>query len=167
MYRRTGIRLVLVLVLGLGVTTLYAKEVVGWVERVQLYPGGINVRAKMDSGAKTSSLHCECITPVERDGEDWVSFTVRNVEGEVIRLEKPVLRVAKIKRHFGESQERYVIRLGICLGSVYREEEVTLVDRSGFNYPMLIGRNFLKGDFLIDPDQTFTLKGRCKAPPGK
>jgi len=139
----------------------YAKEVVGWVENAMIYPGKILIKSKIDTGAKTSSLNCQCITPVKRNGEDWVSFSVKNYKGEITMIEKPIARIAKIKRHFGEQQERYVVRLGICLGKVYREEDVTLVDRSGFNYQMLIGRNFLKKDFLVDPDQTFVNKPRC------
>jgi len=145
--------------------TLFAKEVVGWVETVKIYPGGILVKAKLDTGAKTSSLDCECITPFKRDGKDWLSFSVKNHEGVIVRLEKPVTRVARIKRHFGKEQKRYVVKLGICLGTVYREAEVTLVDRSGFNYSLLVGRNFLKGDFLIDPSATFLNKPACKGAP--
>jgi len=141
---------------------VYAKEVVGWVEKALIYPGNIQIKSKIDTGAKTSSLNCQCITPVKRNGEDWVSFSVKNFNGEITMIEKPIARIAKIKRHFGEQQERYVVKLGICLGSVYREEEVTLVDRSGFNYQMLIGRNFLKKDFLVDPDRTFVNKPKCK-----
>jgi len=142
-----------------------AKEVVGWVEKAMIYPGGIQIKSKIDTGAKTSSLNCQCITPIKRNGEDWVSFSVKNFKGKITMIEKPIHRVAKIKRHFGGMQERYVVKLGICLGSVYREEEVTLVDRSGFNYQMLIGRNFIKNDFLVDPGNTFLSKPSCKNAP--
>ena len=142
-----------------------AKEVVGWVENAKVYPGGITLKSKIDSGAKTSSLHCQCITPVKRDGKEWVSFSVKNHKGEITMIEKPVDRIAKIKRHFGEEQKRYVVKLGICLGSVYREEDVTLVDRSGFNYQLLVGRNFLQSDFLIDTGSTYVNKPSCRDVP--
>ena len=145
----------------------HAKEIVGWVEKAQVYPGGIVIKAKIDSGAKTSSLNCLCITPKKRDGKEWVSFSVKNDKGDVVMIEKPIVRVATIKRHFGEQQTRYVVRLGICLGSVYREEDVTLVDRSGFNYQMLIGRNFLQNDFLIDTGETHLSKPKCSKAPKK
>jgi len=138
-----------------------AKEVVGWVENVKVYPGNIEIKSKIDSGAKTSSLNCQCITPIKRNNEDWVSFSVKNSKGKVVHFEKPILRIAKIRRFFGKSQERFVVKLGICLGSVYREEEVTLMDRTGFNYQMLIGRNFTRNDFLIDPGRTFTTNPVC------
>jgi hypothetical protein len=147
--------------------TADAKEVVGWVENAKVYPGGVTIKSKIDSGAKTSSLNCQCITPVKRDGRDWVSFSVKNHKGEITMIEKPIDRIARIKRHFGEQQERYVVKLGICLGSVYREEDVTLVDRSGFNYQLLVGRNFLRGDFLIDTGNTYINKPSCKDAPRK
>jgi len=142
-----------------------AKEVVGWVENAVIYPGGVSIKAKVDTGAKTSSLDCGCITPFKRDGKDWLSFSVKNQQGDMVRLEKPVKRIAKIKRHFGKDQKRYVVMLGVCLGSVYREAEVTLVDRSGFNYALLIGRNFLQDDFLVDPSATFRNTPNCKDTP--
>ena len=144
---------------------VWAKQVVGWVENVKVYPGGVMVKAKLDTGAKTSSLDCECITPFKRDGKDWLSFSVKNHLGEIVRLEKPVVRIAHIKRHFGKEQVRYVVKLGLCLGSVYREADVTLVDRTGFNYSLLVGRNFLKHDFLIDPSATFLNQPDCKGAP--
>ena len=157
--------LVLAILVFAAALTANAKEVVGWVENAKVYPGGVQIKAKIDSGAKTSSLNCQCITPVKRNGKNWVSFTVKNYRGDIIRIEKPVYRIAKIKRHFGEQQERYVVKLGVCLGSVYREGDVTLVDRSGFNYQMLIGRNFMKNDFLIDTGSTFVNKPSCKDAP--
>lgn len=143
----------------------WAKQVVGWVEKVKVYPGGVTVKAKLDTGAKTSSLDCACITPFKRDGKQWLSFSIKNHRGDIVRLEKPVTRIARIKRHFGKEQVRYVVRLGICLGSVYREADVTLVDRTGFNYYLLVGRNFLKDGFLIDPSRTFLRQPRCPEAP--
>lgn len=140
----------------------FSQQVVGWVEKVSIHPGNLVLKAKIDSGAKTTSLHCECISIAERDGKKWVSFTVTNDKGEQIRLEREVQRIAKIKRHFGESQERAVITMGVCLANVYKEVEVNIVDRSGLNYAMLIGRNFLAGDFLIDSSNTYTQKPRCQ-----
>jgi len=84
----------------------------------------------------------------ERDGQTWVRFDVVNKKEERATIELPLLRQATIKRHFGKRQYRHVVMLGICLGSVYKETQVTLVDREGFLYDMLLGRSFLKGDFI-------------------
>jgi hypothetical protein len=140
---------------------VHAKEVVGWVEKVIIYPGELVVKAKIDSGAKTSSLNCKCYNFFERDGKEWVKFTVVNFEGETTELEKPVVRIAKIKRHYGDKQERPVVKLGLCLANTYKETEFTLIDRSGLNYQVLVGRQFLEDAFLIDPGESFTRKPEC------
>jgi hypothetical protein len=141
---------------------VHAKEVVGWVEKVQIFPGELVVKAKIDSGAKTSSLNCKCYNFFERDGKEWVKFTVVNWEGDTTELEQPLVRIAKIKRHYGEKQERPVVKLGLCLANIYKETEFTLIDRSGLNYQVLVGRQYLEDEFLIDPGESFTRKPACK-----
>jgi len=140
------------------------KEMVGWVEKVRIYPGNLLVEARIDTGADTSSLHCDCITSSERNGEKWVSFIVETLDGRPILMEQKVVRMAKIKRHLGEVQERMVIKLGVCLGTTYKETEVTVVDRSGLTYPMLVGRDFLEGHFLVDPSVSYKTTPQCKVP---
>lgn len=138
-----------------------AKQLVGWVENVRIHPGDILVRAKLDTGAKTSSLNCECQQMFSRDGEQWVRFTLTNYKGKSVELERKIHRVARIKRHEGGPQERIVVMLGICLGEIYKEAEVNLIDRTGFNYQLLVGRSFLKDDFVVDPSSTYTVTPRC------
>lgn len=142
-----------------------AKEVVGWIEHVKVYPGGVRVAAKVDTGAQTSSVDCHCITPIERNGKDYVRFTLHGVSGKIEQFEKPVVRIARVKQHNADSQRRYVVRLGICLGNSYREGEVTLTDRGNFKYPILVGRNFLGHDFLVDPSAKYLAEPRCKDVP--
>ena len=149
----------------LGPTDVSAKEVVGWVEKVRIHPGGLLLKGKLDTGAKTSSLHCECSTITKHNGETWVRFAVVNYDGEKTTVEKKVERFVTIKRHFGKAHERPVVRLGICLGQTYKEAEVNLIDRTGLNYQMLIGRSFLREDFLVDPSATFLAKPECKSAP--
>ena len=141
---------------------VYAKEVIGWVENVGVSSSNAIVKAKIDTGADSSSLHCECITPYERDGEQWVKFTITDIDGQSISYEKKILRTTKVKRHFGEVQERIVVRMGICIGDQYGETDVSLVDRSGFNYSLLIGRKYLKNKFIVDPGETFMSSPQCQ-----
>ncbi|HKK14440.1 MAG TPA: RimK/LysX family protein [Gammaproteobacteria bacterium] len=137
------------------------QTVVGWVEQVRIYPGALSVRAKVDTGAKTSSLNCDCIQTFQREGKPWVRFTVTNTQGRSTSLERPVVREVIIKRHYGREQKRPVIRLGLCMAGVYKQTDVNLVDRSGFNYQMLIGRRFLQQDFIVNPSRTFLTKPAC------
>jgi hypothetical protein len=138
------------------------KVVVGWLEKVYISPGNLIVRAKLDTGAKTSSLTALNLVSFIRDSEPWVRFDVADKSGQRITLEQKVHRVTRIKRHGGEPQTRVVIRMSICLGNSLREAEFTLVDRTGFNYPMLLGRNFLAGSYFVDASAKFTMKPQCE-----
>ena len=141
-----------------------AAEVVGWLEKVVVQADGVSLlmKAKMDSGAKTASIHANAYQLFEKDGQKWVRFKVANFEGKAIDFERPVVRTAKIKRHFGEYQERPVVMLGLCLDNIYVETEVNLVDREGLNYKLLVGRKYLAGNFLIDSGNTFIVEPRCE-----
>jgi hypothetical protein len=140
----------------------YSREVIGWVENVGVSPLNVIVKAKIDTGADSSSLHCDCINKFMRDGESWISFMLTDVDGKQVVVEKKLLRKVKVKRHFGDAQRRDVIRLGVCIGSHYEETDVSLVDRTGLNYSMLIGRKFLRGNFLVDPSATFATSPNCR-----
>lgn len=137
------------------------KMVVGWLEKARISPGNLLVRAKLDTGAKTCSLGVHSLAEFTRHGEQWVRFDVKNKYGDKITLEKKVQRLVRIKRHGVELQNRPVILLGICLGYLYKEIEVNLVDRTDFNYPMLIGRSFMAGNFIVDPSAKFTSPPTC------
>lgn len=150
-----------ILILPVGVLPA-EKQVVGWVEHVTIYPGSLKIKAKLDTGAKNSSLNAASMQEIQRNGESWIRFHVTNWKGRIQSFEQKVVRTAQIKEHKGKSQERNVLRIGICLGNIFKEVEVNLVDRSNFNYQLLIGRSFLKNSFIIDPSKTFTVKPDCK-----
>ena len=153
------------LTLALLVFTTYvgSKEVVGWVEYVVIYDDDekITVKAKIDTGAKTTSIHSREFHQFKKNGENWVKFKIINRQGDVMELEKPVVRLAKIKRHFDKKQIRPVIRLGLCVGNRYQITGVNLVDRSGLNYQLLVGREFLKNGTLVDSSITYTKDPDC------
>ena len=94
------------LMLALSCLQVVASELLraGWIEKAVLYPQGIVVHAKLDTGAKTSSLHAPDLEFITRDGKEWVRFGVTNRDIETVIIEAPVVRSATIKRHFGESQ---------------------------------------------------------------
>jgi hypothetical protein len=143
------------------------KQVVGWVEKVRIYPGDIVIRAKLDTGARNSSLQASHITEFTRNGEEWVRFEVTGRDGKTAAVESKVHRVAKIKRQDTNPERRLAIILGICLGGFYKEVEVNLVDRSDFIYHMLIGRSFMRGELIVDPSLTYTTNPICKGAPGQ
>lgn len=140
-----------------------AAELVGWLEDVRLFPGNLLVKSKVDTGAKTSSLNChDCTNVFDNTGQRWVHFSVTDVNGKTILFEKKVSRMAAIKRHFGETQFRPVVQLGICLGGVYKLSDVNLIDRRGLKYQLLIGREFLQQTHVVDPGRTFISTASCE-----
>lgn len=144
-----------------------AKQAVGWIEHAVVYPGALEYKAKLDSGAKMTSLHCKLCGTYSQDGEEWVRIEMTDRHGKKLKLDRPVLRWVSIKRHYGDSQLRPVINLGICLAGVYKETEVNLIDRQGLNYELLIGRQFLQDEFLIDSGAEFTAEPDCKVTPSE
>ncbi|WP_259055479.1 ATP-dependent zinc protease family protein [Methylohalomonas lacus] len=161
-YNRTlrfGLMAALVLGLSLSVANLQAdtniQQIYSWKENVRVYPSGLQFKAKLDSGAKTSSLHAIEIEEFERDGEEWVRFVTENHNEERETIERRLERNVKIKEHGGGVQRRPVVKMGICLGRLYKEVEVNLVDRSNFITGMLVGRTFMEDDVLIDPSTTY------------
>jgi hypothetical protein len=142
------------------------KQIVGWVEMVRLQPENLLLKAKLDTGAEYCSLDATNISQFERQGQTWVRFDVNDHHGKTTTLERPLVRMAPIKRHFGKSQRRPVIRLRVCVGKTSEETEVNLVDRTGFIYPMLVGRKFMQDHLIIDPTGKFTAEPICEEHPG-
>ncbi|MFC4993297.1 ATP-dependent zinc protease [Rubritalea tangerina] len=136
------------------VITMGEVEAIGIVEARWHYP------ARIDTGATTSSIHAEKVEAFERDGEDWVRFELVNPQekGKAKVLEKRVVRVAEIKRHGAESQKRYVVKLKARFAGREPVLEFSLADRSGYTYPLLVGRNLLRGAVVVDVSQKEVLK---------
>lgn len=164
------INLVTITVSALIIPLLYSqtvaaggKQVSGWIEKVAVGNPPFILRAKIDTGAKNSSLHAGDYQLYEKQGTEWVKFTLKNKEGASFLVDKPVKRVTQIKQKGNRpNRRRPVIEMGICMGNVYKEVEVNLADRANFNYPMLVGRSFLQGSFVVDSGQKHLLEPDCK-----
>lgn len=137
------------------------KKVVGLIEKVRVCPAAFEITAKVDTGAAHSSLDASNIVEFERNGVKWVRFDVVNHKGQKRTIESKILRMVRIKRHAQKPARAYTIKLGICLGDYYREDQVSLANRTGFNYRMLIGRSYIRGVFVVDPSLKFTTRPRC------
>lgn len=150
------------LLAGIPGIALSEKLIVGRVEKVTLNSTDFVIHAKIDTGAKHSSLNATEYKLSRKNGEKWIRFNVTNKDGETITLNKRFERFAKIKRKGAEVQQRPVIEIEICLGRVKKQVEVNLVNRSNFNYQMLIGRSFLHNDIVVDVDQIFATNPECE-----
>ncbi|GAB4254773.1 MAG: ATP-dependent zinc protease [Methylomicrobium sp.] len=161
--QRNPLVVLLVFALNLSFNQAFAahseqKVVAGWIENIILATGQIRLRAKLDTGAKTSSIHARHIEEFERDGELWVRFTLpKGLEkkAKAHTLEVPVVRTVLIKRHKLKSAKRFVVELGFCINRHYYETEFTLADRSNYIYPVLLGRRFLTDNIVVDPAHTY------------
>ncbi|MEE3325948.1 MAG: RimK/LysX family protein [Myxococcota bacterium] len=133
--------------------------VVGAVERVLLEPQNEVLEARIDTGAKTSSIDAQEITPFERDGKPWVRFKLPlpDKKGSSVQIESPVVGRAQIKRHNEAPMVRFVVNLRVVLGPLDRLSPFTLADRKGYDYPVLIGRSYLQGLAVVDVDRKLTL----------
>jgi hypothetical protein len=138
------------------------RPVMGWLETVFIEPWHRRVTAKLDSGAKTSSLHADNVEHFTKNNRPWVRFSLVDIESrklETIVVERELVRTALIKSHQNESSKRDVVMMTICKNGRDYEEEFSLVDRSNFNYPVLLGRSFLKDLALVDANATFIFSG--------
>ena len=114
-----------------------------------------NVEAKIDTGAYTSSIHCENISVKNISGNPALYFTVilndeKNTKKEYVFNE---FAAKKIKNSFGEMEERYIIKTLLKIGKKNIRVSISLSKRGSMRYPVLIGRKPLKGKFLIDVKQ--------------
>lgn len=124
--------------------------VLGWREMVALPQLNLaDVPAKIDTGARTSSLHAEVLETIEREDGRYVRFAVDwgglRHECEAIHVD-----VRGITSSNGETQQRYVIKTPLTIGDVTFKTEISLADRSDMKFPMLIGRTALRRRFLVD-----------------
>lgn len=140
------------------------KDIYGYVENVLVGESRLEMKAKLDTGAATSSLDAGEIRVYNREGRGWVEFAVRDQRtGRRVTFRKRLLRRVSIKEHDGSRQRRPVVAVEICLGGHLRDVEVSLVDRTEFLYPVLLGRRALEGIAVVDPELSFTARPDCEA----
>lgn len=110
------------------------------------------MEARIDTGAATTSIHAEDQQLVEKDGKRWVRFSLLDPDkGENVFIEKRLRRTVLIKKSDEEEpQRRYVVRLWLTLGDKRSLVDVTLTDREHMEYSLLIGRNLLVDNMIVD-----------------
>lgn len=137
------------------------KVIVGSEEWCSFPSLGIpTLKARVDSGAKTSALHAVNIVPFEKDGEKWLKFDVNPLQhnGKTIKhCEAKMVDKRIVKSSSGSRESRYVISTILDLGGNQWEVEVTLTNRDSMGYRMLLGREAMSGRVLVDPEQHFLL----------
>jgi hypothetical protein len=133
-------------------------QIIGWAEYVQIPEWGISrMRAKMDTGARSSALHVENI---EEIAHDRVRFDVRlhrkNADRRVT-VEAPISRRGRVRPSSGVTQTRLFVSAVVKIGGTERRIELSLVCRKHMIFRMLIGRSALSHHFLVDVSKRYTL----------
>jgi hypothetical protein len=124
--------------------------VVGWRELVNLPELGLaSIPAKIDTGARTSSLHAHVLDDFVRAGQRYVRFAV-DWDGERHFCEAVHVDVRGITSSNGDTQERFVIKTPLTIGKMTFRAEISLADRSQMQFPMLIGRTALRRRLVVD-----------------
>jgi hypothetical protein len=139
--------------------TTKKKIIIGSLETITLPDLTItDIQVRVDTGAKTSSLHVDNIKKFKKKGKVMVRFDlhpdVYNIEN-IVSCEAPIHDIRRVKSSNGTSEQRYVISTPVKLGSELWSIEITLTDRSDMSYLMLFGREAIGERFLIDPSKTF------------
>lgn len=135
------------------------KKIIGRLETIQLPELAINsLQVRVDTGAKTSSLHVDNLIKVIIKGKPWVTFDihpdVHNVDS-IVSCSAPICDIRQVKSSNGKSEQRYVIETDISLGEKTWPIQITLTNRADMSYLMLLGREALGKRFLVDPSRVF------------
>ncbi|MEM0542474.1 30S ribosomal protein S6--L-glutamate ligase [Flavobacterium sp. j3] len=118
------------------------------------------IKARVDSGAKTSALHAINIAPFIKDDENWVKFDINPIQNNlktVIHCQARLIDKRIVKSSSGFREQRYVIQTTLKIGIESWEIEMTLTNRDSMGFRMLLGREAMSGRILVDPEQKYLL----------
>jgi ribosomal protein S6--L-glutamate ligase len=137
------------------------KTIIGAEEWLSFPALGVHaVKARVDSGAKISSIHAFNVSEFRREGRLWVSFEVHPLQNNrttIIRCELPVHDKRRIKSSSGESEQRYVVLAPMQLGDQQWDIELSLSNRDSMEFRMLLGREAMEGRLLVDPSLRYAM----------
>jgi len=132
--------------------------IIGAIEWVRIEPAGLLLESRIDTGAVTTSVHADNIQLVEKEGKRYVRFVLTDPNsGEKVEQELRLRRRVLIKQSGLPDTRRYVVRMWVTLGETRSRIDVNLSDRAGFEYPLLIGRNFLTDIMIVDVSRHHTV----------
>ena len=139
--------------------TRSSRLVIGWREWVALPDWDVPwIKAKIDTGARTSALHAYDMETLERDGAAWARFTIHPWQGssaDSVVVEAPLLDSRAVRSSSGSARVRPVVITTVELAGGAVPVEVTLTRRDEMGFRMLIGRQALRGAFIVDPARSY------------
>lgn len=143
------------------------KLVLGWREWIGFPELGIGqIKAKVDTGARTSCLHAFVVEPFELDGARWVRFAIHPQQRdttEEIWCEAPIKDQRTVRDSGGHEEQRFVIETLVTIGAEQHRIEVTLTDRDSMKFRVLLGRTAIRGHYVVDSGRSYA-RGKRKKP---
>ena len=144
--------------------TVKTKTILGWREWVSLPEFGIErIKAKVDTGARTSALHAFNLRLFDDSGQRMVHFKIHPIQRKNDVVVECIARVKDeriITDSGGHKEQRIVIETPVKIGDHIRQVEVTLTDRDNMLFRMLLGRTAIRPHFLVDPNKSFLSTGK-------
>jgi hypothetical protein len=142
------------------------KLVLGWREWLGFPELGIlQIKAKVDTGARTSCLHAFLVEPFERNGAPWIRFAIHPRQKDTVEeilCEAPIKDQRTVRDSGGHEEQRYVIETLVTIGSHEHRIEVTLTDRDTMKFRALLGRTAIQGHYLVDSERSYVQGKRKK-----
>ncbi len=138
-----------------------SKLIIGWREWAALPDLGVDhIKAKIDTGAKTSAIHAYRVKKIIKDGAPWASFRLHPVQKHKkpeIQCEAPIVDERRVRSSSGHEEVRYVVKTMLRLGPLARQVEMTLTNRDEMGFRMLVGRQALKKFYIVDSGLSYGL----------
>lgn len=135
------------------------KLIVGWREYVDLPQLGIHkIKAKIDSGARTSCLHAFKTEYFDKESQKWIRFWIHPIQKnqtEVIQCESPLIDRRMVRDSGGHEEYRDVIQTELQFGDLVWPIEMTITNRENMRFRMLLGRTAMHKKLMIDPSRSF------------
>ncbi len=146
------------------------RTLIGWREWVRLpdLMSGDWIKAKVDTGARTSAIHAWDLETVDRGGDPWVRFWIhprQHDDRHVVQAEARLLEEREVRSSNGELERRSVVGTTLALGTERYEIELTLTNRDQMGFRMLLGRTGMADHLLVDPGSSYLLGGDRRHPP--
>jgi hypothetical protein len=142
------------------------KRTIGRKERIHFVEFGLrNLIAKIDTGAYSSSLHCHITGITVKDGVEYIKFVPLVYKNKVKNAPEIMTKVSKkkqVKSSSGHAEERYFIKLEVQMNGHSVRTEFSLTDRSSMRHTILLGRKFLKGNYIVDVSRKFIFSKKKK-----
>jgi len=133
-------------------------NIIGWREWVSLPDLDLNIKAKIDTGARTSALHAFALQPFKEGNIDKIRFDIHPKQRDttqVVTCEAEIIDLRWVSDSGGHKEERYVIRTPVTLGGETWPIEITLTERDTMLFRMLLGRRAVRKRFLVNPGRSF------------